>query len=75
MFSQRTLLSLPEAIMTEDDNVYIIVENEYRDTFEEKVNELLLKGYLPLGGVSTYVDRDGYVHYCQALLKPTPADD
>jgi hypothetical protein len=44
---------------------------EYRDNFEEKVNELLKQGYLPLGGVSTYTDKDGYVHYCQALLKPT----
>ena len=26
---------------------------------EENVNELLSKGYLPLGGVSTYVDKDG----------------
>ncbi|MBQ8677610.1 MAG: DUF1737 domain-containing protein [Alphaproteobacteria bacterium] len=57
--------------MTEDDNVYIVVEDEFRNAFEEKVNELLLKGCLPLGGVSTYVDKDGYVHYCQALLKPS----
>ena len=70
MFSQRTLLTLFEADMA-GDNIYIIVEEEFRDTFEENVNELLLKGYLPLGGVSTYVDKDGYVHYCQALLKPT----
>ena len=41
------------------DNIYIIVEEEFRDTFEENVNELLSKGYLPLGGVSTYVDKDG----------------
>ena len=58
MFSQRTLLTLFEADMA-GDNIYIIVEEEFRDTFEENVNELLSKGYLPLGGVSTYVDKDG----------------
>jgi hypothetical protein len=57
--------------MKEDDKIYIVVDVEYRDNFEEKVNELLKQGYLPLGGVSTYTDKDGYVHYCQALLKPT----
>lgn len=56
----------------DEEKVYIVADEMYRDTFEEKVNELLLKGYLPLGGVSTYVDKDGYVHYCQALLKPAP---
>lgn len=56
----------------DEEKVYIVANEMYRDTFEEKVNELLLKGYLPLGGVSTYVDKDGYVHYCQALLKPAP---
>lgn len=55
----------------DEEKVYIVANEMYRDTFEEKVNELLLKGYLPLGGVSTYVDKDGYVHYCQALLKPS----
>lgn len=55
----------------DEEKVYIVADEMYRDTFEEKVNELLLKGYLPLGGVSTYVDKDGYVHYCQALLKPS----
>ena len=58
--------------MKKDDNIYIIVEDEFRDILEENVNEFLLKGYLPLGGVSTYVDKDGYAHYCQALLKPIP---
>ncbi len=56
----------------DEEKVYIVADEMYRDTFEEKVNKLLLKGYLPLGGVSTYVDKDGYVHYCQALLKPAP---
>jgi hypothetical protein len=51
-------LTLFEADMA-GDNIYIIVEEEFRDTFEENVNELLSKGYLPLGGVSTYVDKDG----------------
>ena len=34
-----------------------MIEEEYRDTFEDVVSEWLQKGYLPLGGVSTYVDR------------------
>ena len=59
----------------DDNKIYIAIEEEYRDTFEDEVIKWLQKGYLPLGGVSTYVDRDGYVHYCQALLKPAPADD
>ena len=59
----------------DDNKIYIAIEEQYRDTFEDVVSEWLQKGYLPLGGVSTYVDRDGYVHYCQSLLKPAPADD
>lgn len=55
--------------MNNDEKLYTVVDKEYRDIFEDAVNELLLKGYLPLGGVSTYTDKDGYVHYCQALLK------
>ena len=55
----------------DDNKIYIAIEEEYRDTFEDEVIKWLQKGYLPLGGVSTYVDRDGYVHYCQALLKPS----
>lgn len=31
------------------DNVYIIIEGEFRNTFEERVNELLQQGYLHLG--------------------------
>ena len=56
--------------MTEDENGnYIIIDEDYRDECEEKVNEYIKRGYVPLGGVSTYVDDDDRVHYCQALLK------
>lgn len=56
--------------MVKYDNkkIYIVIEEEYRDTFEDVVGEWLQKGYSPLGGVSTYVDGDGRKHYCQALL-------
>ncbi len=49
--------------------LYIVIDEEYRDSFEDKVVEFLNKGYLLLGGVSTYVNEDGAIHYCQALLK------
>ena len=51
------------------EKLYIVIDEEYRDTFEYIVNEFLAKGYLPLGGVSTHTDKDGRVHFCQALLK------
>lgn len=53
----------------DNEKFYIVIDEEYRDTFEDKVNEFLTKGYLPLGGVSTHTDKDGRVHFCQALLK------
>ena len=60
--------------MTEFDEkrVYVIVDEAYLDTFEEKINEFLLQGYSPLGGVSTYVENvydNQYIHYCQAMIK------
>lgn len=48
---------------------YIVIDEEYRDTLEDKVNKFLAKGYLPLGGVSTHIDGYDQVHFCQALLK------
>ncbi len=53
----------------DSNKLYIIIDEEYRDTFEDKVVEFLNKGYLPLGGVSTYINEDGAIHYCQALLQ------
>ena len=59
----------------DDNKIYITIDEEYRDTFEDEVIKWLQKGYLPLCGVSTYVDKDGYVHYCQALLKPAKEEN
>ncbi|MDY4841938.1 MAG: hypothetical protein SO314_06210 [Alphaproteobacteria bacterium] len=42
----------------DDNKIYITIDEAYRDTFEDEVIKWLQKGYLPLGGVSTYVDRD-----------------
>ncbi len=53
----------------DNNKLYIVIDEEYRDTFEDKVIEFLQKGYLSLGGVSNYVDENGSVHFCQALLK------
>ncbi|MBQ8481410.1 MAG: DUF1737 domain-containing protein [Alphaproteobacteria bacterium] len=59
----------------DENKAYIVIEEEYRDTFEDEVIKWLQKGYLPLGGVSTHVDNDGYTHYCQALLKPAQEEN
>lgn len=59
----------------DNEKLYIVIDEEYRDTFEDVVSEWLQNGYLPLGGVSTYVDSDGRKHYCQALLKPAPIEN
>ena len=53
----------------DNNKSYIVIDEEYRDTFEDQVVEFLQKGYLPLGGVSTYINEDGAIHYCKALLK------
>ena len=58
-----------------NETLYIVIDEEYRDVFEYVVSEWLKKGYLPLGGISTYVDSDGRKHYCQALLKPAPIEN
>ena len=56
--------------MIEDENRnYIIVDEEYIDECEDKVNKYMQKGYVPLGGVSAYLDDDDRVHHCQALIK------
>ena len=54
----------------DDEKLYIVIDEEYRDTFEDEVNKRLQEGYLPLGGVSNYIDGYDNIHYCQALLKP-----
>ena len=59
----------------DDEKLYIVIDEEVREIFEDEVSKRLLDGYLPLGGVSNYIDELRSLHYCQALLKPAPADD
>ena len=59
----------------EDEKLYIVIDEGPRSIFEDTVEERLKKGYLPLGGVSTYTDEYGAIHYCQALLKPAEDND
>lgn len=48
---------------------YVIIDEDYLDECEDKVNEYVQKGYIPVGGVSNYIDEYNRVHYCQALQK------
>lgn len=57
------------------EKLYIVIDEEIRDTFEDIVTKHLHNGYLPLGGVSNYIDEYGIVHYCQALLKPATEEN
>lgn len=59
----------------DNEKLYIVIDEEVREIFEDEVSKRLLDGYLPLGGVSNYIDELRSLHYCQALLKPAPADD
>jgi len=59
----------------DEDKLYIVIDDEYRGLFEDEVCKWLQNGYLPLGGVSNYVDKYGNVHFCQALMKPTSNED
>lgn len=59
----------------DDEKLYIVIDEEVREIFEDEVSKRLLDGYLPLGGVSNYIDELRSLHYYQALLKPAPADD
>ena len=54
----------------DDEKLYIVIDEEVREIFEDEVSKRLLDGYLPLGGVSNYIDELRSLHYCQALLKP-----
>lgn len=59
----------------DDEKLYIVIDEGPRSVFEDEVAERLRNGYLPLGGVSTYIDEYEAIHYCQALLKQMSADD
>lgn len=54
----------------DDEKLYIVIDEGPKSIFEDEVEQRLKNGYLPLGGVSTYTDEYGAIHYCQALLKP-----
>lgn len=74
---KHLLRNLRSIAMAKYDNekLYIVIDEGPRSIFEDTVEEHLKKGYLPLGGVSTYTDEYGAIHYCQALLKPAEDND
>lgn len=55
----------------DDEKLYIVIDEEVREIFEDEVSKRLQNGYLPIGGVSNYIDELKSLHYCQALLKPS----
>jgi len=49
---------------------YKIVKEEYDDTFQKEVNNLIKNGWKPQGGVGIFYDlhKDKIIHY-QAMIK------
>lgn len=47
----------------DNEKLYIVIVEGPRSIFEDEVAERLRNGYLPLGGVSTYIDEYEAVHY------------
>lgn len=58
----------------DDEKLYIVIDEGPKSIFEDEVEKHLKNRYLPLGGVSTYIDEYEAVHYCQALLKSEPVE-
>ena len=58
----------------DDEKLYIVIDEDPKSIFEDEVEKRLKNRYLPLGGVSTYIDEYEAVHYCQALLKSEPIE-
>ncbi len=48
---------------------YLIQEEGSALQLEISVNRLITEGWKPLGGVSHCKNYDGYLIYCQALIK------
>lgn len=52
---------------------YIVIEDRLLGRLQEKINSLIDEGYQPIGGVSTYIAREGLepinVWYVQAVTK------
>ena len=59
----------------DNEKLYIVIDEEVREIFEDEVSKCLQNGYLPIGGVSNYIDELKSLHYCQALLKPAEDND
>ena len=59
----------------DNEKLYIVIDEEVREIFEDEVSKRLQNGYLPIGGVSNYIDELKSLHYCQALLKPAEDND
>lgn len=48
---------------------YAIVSSQNVSVFVERANSMLSAGYIPQGGLSTCVGKDGFVAYAQAFIK------
>lgn len=52
---------------------YVILEGEGKNALQEEVIKLMDNGYVPIGGVSSYWDKDRYgqtyIMYIQAMVK------
>lgn len=49
--------------------MYKILENEYSHMLAKDVNEHIVKGWKPLGGVSVYHNGGMHSYYQQAMVK------
>lgn len=48
---------------------YMIIQDSYQDDLIRRVNDAIENGYRISGGVSTYIDDDGIIMFCQAVVK------
>ena len=46
----------------DDEKLYIVIDEEVREIFEDEVSKRLQNGYLPIGGVSNYIDELKSLH-------------
>jgi len=48
---------------------YVILDDFEVKNLQEKVNDYIKKGYLPIGGLATANQKDGFIEYLQAMQK------
>lgn len=53
----------------DNEKLYIVIDEGPRSIFEDEVVERLRNGYLPLGGVSTYIDEYGGCSLLPGIIK------